>query len=1058
MPPGLNRPSQIPRLIRPYHRGSDQSSQKGTNVKPIPKNNRTSNSFPKPKSRIQETTIRKEEMNTFSLESLQDAINAFDEFLIDAYNSSIVDATESFLSKKLNADLCVYYIDVPNIEELYSPTLRMKTPRKAGLVGYSYFSQSLVRTSKPSRHPSFHPPLDDVLLPQDSPVILAPLIDYRDNLTSVVEIIRSPGSPEFTDEDELWVKLFQHKFKIYSRFILRPPANEPLLLDLLQVENSEKVVPKITGLMQNYFGCESCEIWRFNTESNTCLKFGRQNNTEFQVSDSGIVGHSLLHSEIINIPSTKFHDAYNETVDGLEDQYLLVVPVETTSEEEIYGIALRGCHVKQIFTPEDENALIRVAPFIVLSIINSSVYSEIENEFERSRAEREGLAALLEVAEILSGQLEIDRLTEVIMEKGRQLTHADRCSLFLVSPGKDRLITSFQRGLKNAIDIPIDKGIAGQTVSENRVINIDDAYKCPQFDNTTDQETGYKTRSILSVPIVNNRGEVIGVTEMVNKLDLAPFTKWDAHLIQIFNVFCGISLENSRLYRQSIDMSQQLRSFFDVSLTLTESGSTKKVLQDIITNARKTVGARRASLFLVDETNNTLSSYITDGKLPATLPIHAGIVGTSIKSKQIIVCNDAYSDPHFNRTVDQITGYKTNSLLAAPIIGQNGAVIGVVEMVNKENGVFGEKDMNLLMSFATFAAVSLENSRLKDIAELGSAEIEINKYVGESERQGHEIPNKLVLTDEQKKVASSLNFFSVDFKGIGHIKILFYLFNKFNILERFSITNEMFFRFVFEIRATYHDVPYHNWMHAVDVTEYVSYEIETAKLANVFTPLEIFALLLSAVCHDAGHDGFNNLYNEKTETPLGILFKNQSVMETHHCTVAINKLTQDDTNLLHSLSTPDNRKMWNWIIKLILATDMAHHFKMVKETGAMLDENKFDMNNPDHRLLAMQLLLKVADISNVSRPFKLADKWCDILSQEFFRQGDNELANGLELSSPLNDRNNQDKPKGQIGFYNFVCLPLYQVVARLFPPLEVNLNSVKSNLEVWKSLTLTQQK
>ena len=116
------------------------------------------------------------------------------------------------------------------------------------------------------------------------------------------------------------------------------------------------------------------------------------------------------------------------------------------------------------------------------------------------------------------------------------------------------------------------------------------------------------------------------------------------------------------------------------------------------------------------------------------------------------------------------------------------------------------------------------------------------------------------------------------------------------------------------------------------------------------------------------------------------------------------------------------------------------------------------MKNPEHRLLSMQLLLKVADISNVSRPFKLADKWCDILCEEFFRQGDNELANGLELSSPLNDRNNQDKPKGQIGFYNFVCLPLYQVVARVFPPLEVNLLSVKSNLDVWKSLALSEKK
>ena len=98
------------------------------------------------------------------------------------------------------------------------------------------------------------------------------------------------------------------------------------------------------------------------------------------------------------------------------------------------------------------------------------------------------------------------------------------------------------------------------------------------------------------------------------------------------------------------------------------------------------------------------------------------------------------------------------------------------------------------------------------------------------------------------------------------------------------------------------------------------------------------------------------------------------------------------------------------------------------------------------------MLLKVADISNVSRPFEIADKWCDVLNEEFFRQGDNEKQQGIELTSPLNDRENSNKPKSQIGFYNFICIPIYQTVARAFPALTVNVESVKSNLEKWKSL------
>ena len=115
-----------------------------------------------------------------------------------------------------------------------------------------------------------------------------------------------------------------------------------------------------------------------------------------------------------------------------------------------------------------------------------------------------------------------------------------------------------------------------------------------------------------------------------------------------------------------------------------------------------------------------------------------------------------------------------------------------------------------------------------------------------------------------------------------------------------------------------------------------------------------------------------------------------------------------------------------------------------------MDKGGYDFENPESRLKVMQLILKCADISNVSRPFELADKWCDVLCEEFFRQGDLEMANGMEYTSPLNDREHLDKPKSQIGFYTFVCLPLYQAAARVFPELEVNVQQVQSNLKVWK--------
>jgi hypothetical protein len=99
----------------------------------------------------------------------------------------------------------------------------------------------------------------------------------------------------------------------------------------------------------------------------------------------------------------------------------------------------------------------------------------------------------------------------------------------------------------------------------------------------------------------------------------------------------------------------------------------------------------------------------------------------------------------------------------------------------------------------------------------------------------------------------------------------------------------------------------------------------------------------------------------------------------------------------------------------------------------------------------MKLLLKCSDISNVSRPFELADRWCDVLCEEFFRQGDLEMAQGMEYTSPLNDREHLNKPKSQIGFYTFVCLPLYETGARAVPALICNCNQIRENLDIWKA-------
>jgi 3',5'-cyclic-nucleotide phosphodiesterase len=310
----------------------------------------------------------------------------------------------------------------------------------------------------------------------------------------------------------------------------------------------------------------------------------------------------------------------------------------------------------------------------------------------------------------------------------------------------------------------------------------------------------------------------------------------------------------------------------------------------------------------------------------------------------------------------------------------------------------------------------------------------------------------LELTQQEIETVTSMNCFSVDFKGIGHFKECFFFFQQFDFFEKFKVDSEHFFRFLHYISERYTGTSYHNWTHACDVTQCIVFMLYTGRLGDAYEAWELFTLVAAAICHDTNHQGFNNIYNVKAETPLGILFKDTSVMEMHHITQAIPVINMDKVSLFHGFDQAEVKKVWALFIKIILSTDMAKHFELVKRAQGAVDEGSFDMSNEEYRLLGLQLIMKVGDISNVSRPFEIADKWCDILNEEFFHQGDLEKQSGIGLTSPLNDRETSNKPKSQIGFYNFICLPLYTVVAKLYTPLQVQVDQVKSNLERWKAL------
>ena len=1044
---------------------------------PILASRRDSPLSPSQAQRMQQQPAPQPEQKT-SLQAHIQMEETFDKIVSGSATVALHRLIETTLQTYFNAVKVLFFHDVSSVKVLYCPSTTAYCPHGIGITGYVQFSREIVIEKEVSASKSYSLKIEGHMLPPGHQALIFPVFDSFSTVKGVVVVLRTAEAEPFTAEHKKFAEYFQNKCKMYSRWLFQPLLDDSFVSDLMKTYRLKQFVEAVSEKLTNLFCCRSAELWKYNTQLDQLYVYRANSNKAVEVpkSESGIAGFVLRQAVPVSCISARVHSAYHEKTDGNGDHSCLSIPVRDPDNPLLYSIILRGKRTPQFFTDNDEKILARVIPYIIASLTSAEIVEKNHKALKDSMHQQKNLRALLEVAEYLSGQLKMDDLIPNIMTRACDLVKSDRCSLFIVNETRDKLYTTFSGGLANKIEIPINAGIVGWTATKGEILNIQDAYEDSRFNKDTDLKTGYRTITILSVPIFDEQNQICGVTEMINKLD-GVFTTEDEQMIKIFNVFCGISLENARLYRASIDLSLQLRSFLEISYSLSQPQTIKKCIEEILKNSRKVIGAVRAALFMIENSGINFAPYVLDEDIEAkiaktqqkkqeemedSLGVKRAIIAKLMQGKSTAGDAEAAKEDELrNNIIEKVIVTKESflenyndkperSLICVPILSSDRAVMGAVLMQwkkNKQKFTFDEQ--KLLESYSVFLSISLERSKLKNIAALGSSEAEIQMYMTNSERDSYEVPKNLKLSDEQLRTAISRDFNPANFQKIGLIKECFYLFDLFGLTSEFKIRNEMLFHFLSTVKETYNAVPYHNWVHAIDVTQFMAYQIHSTGLVNTFTKFEIFALLVSCICHDANHDGFSNQYNVKAQTPLGILFRNQSVMETHHCTVMISIMTRDESNLLHSLDESETTKMWSLLINLILATDMSKHFQIVEQGNEMIAEKRQWQKSEADRLLVMELLIKAADISNVSRRFDIANLWCTDLCEEFFRQGDFEKASGMECS-PNNDREHMDVEKSQIAFYHSVCLPLFELNAKISPGIQVQVDQVRKNMAIWE--------
>ncbi|XP_061547756.1 dual specificity calcium/calmodulin-dependent 3',5'-cyclic nucleotide phosphodiesterase 1A [Phycodurus eques] len=272
----------------------------------------------------------------------------------------------------------------------------------------------------------------------------------------------------------------------------------------------------------------------------------------------------------------------------------------------------------------------------------------------------------------------------------------------------------------------------------------------------------------------------------------------------------------------------------------------------------------------------------------------------------------------------------------------------------------------------------------------------------------------------------SFDVFSLH-EGTGEhaLKFLVYeLLTRYDLINRFRIPVPALVQFVEALENGYskHKNPYHNLVHAADVTQTAHFLMLHTGTMHWLSELEILAMVFAAAIHDFEHTGTTNNFHIHTRSEVAILYNDRSVLENHHVSAAYRLMADEDTNILVNLNKDDWRELRALVIEMVMSTDMSCHFQQIKTM-----RNTLSQTHGVDKVKVLSLMLHAADISHPAKTWPLHYRWTHSLMEEFFRQGDKEVELGLPFS-PLCDRKATMIAQSQIGFIDFIVEPTFSVL------------------------------
>ncbi|XP_026868895.2 cGMP-specific 3',5'-cyclic phosphodiesterase isoform X1 [Electrophorus electricus] len=703
-------------------------------------------------------------------------------------------------------------------------------------------------------------------------------------------------------------------------------------------------------------------------------------------------------------------------------------------------------------------------------------------------------ARLLELVKDVSSHLDLTALCHRIFLHTHELIDADRYSLFLVcedSSNKKFLVSrlfdvaegsTLEEASNSGIRLEWSKGIVGHVAATGQPLNIKNAYEDPRFNAEVDQITGYKTQSILCMPIKNHRDEVVGVAQAINKRcgENSTFTEQDEKDFSSYLAFSGIVLHNAQLYETSQLENRRNQVLLDLaSLIFEEQQSLDVLLRKIAATILSFMQAQECTVFIVDgETSDAFSSVFhmeyeeltgsgkypdRDGDVHKINYMYAQYAKNTMEPLNI---PDIKKDQLFPLTCENPNCH-VKSLLCTPIRnGKKDKVIGVCQLINKmdestgEVKAFNRNDEQFLEAFAIFCGLGIQNTQMYETVERAMAKQEVTLEVLSYHASAREEDTRALQVTAADTVPSAqslrlmdFSFSDFDLSDVETTQATIRMFVDLKLVQNFQMKYKSLCQWVLSVKKNYRkNVAYHNWRHAFNTSQCMFAILKAGRLQNNLSELEVLALMIATLCHDLDHRGVNNSYIKRSEHPLAQLY-GHSIMEHHHFDQCLMILNSPGNQILGGLSLDEYRTTLKMIEKAILATDLALYMKKRTEFFELTKNSQFVWEEDQHKDLLRSMLMTACDISAITKPWPVQKRIAELVATEFFEQGDKERQELNIEPIDLMNREKRDKiPSMQVSFIDAICIQLYETLASMSDSCSPLLEGCRKNRQSWKLL------